>query len=157
LFLNRLPLASAYRVWYLWGCKLVLLSSGMKEKRADWYHAMIYIYAGVRCSEGYAQEQWKEDTGDVECVRKRYSQVLVNLSTFPVLPQQSPQNPHPPQPHNLGWHPRLCCTLPFTVSSVSTQSFSSEGITSSSSRVDNSGFDDTTHSFTSAFPLSSNP
>ena len=65
--------------------------------------------------------------------------MLVDLSSLPVLSQQSSQDSLTPHPLDLGWHSSLRCTLPLTGTSVSTSSLGSQELTSSSSRVSYDG------------------
>ena len=75
--------------------------------------------------------------------RESYSQMLVDLSSLPVLFQESPENPHSPQPLDLGGHTGLGGTLSFTESSVSSESLGSLEFPGTGTRVDDGGFDDT--------------
>ncbi len=68
--------------------------------------------------------------------------MLVNLSSLTVLPQQPPQNSHPPQPLNLGWHTSLSGTLSLTGTGVTTLSLGGEEVTGTSTRVDDGWLDD---------------
>lgn len=70
--------------------------------------------------------------------------MLIDLSSFPVFLQQSPEYSLPPHPDDLGRHTRICGTLSFTETSVTTLSLGSEKLTSSCSRVDGGGLDDDT-------------
>ena len=68
--------------------------------------------------------------------------MLVNLARFPVLSEQTTQDPLSPHPLNLGGHPRLGSTLPLTVTSVSAESLGSEVVPCTGSGVDGGGLDD---------------
>lgn len=71
-----------------------------------------------------------------------YPQVLVNLSSLPVLAQHSSQDSLTPHPHDLGGHSCLVTTLSLTGTSVSSQSLSSLELTSAGSRVAYNGLAD---------------
>lgn len=72
--------------------------------------------------------------------------MLVNLATLSVLSQKTPQNPHPPQPHDFGGHPGLRGTLPLTGTSVSTETLGGNVVPCSGTRVHVGGFDDASRS-----------
>ena len=72
------------------------------------------------------------------------SQVLVDLSSLPVFPEQPPQHPLSPHPQNLGGHTGLSSTLSLTRASVATLSLGSEELACASAGVDGGGFDDDT-------------
>jgi hypothetical protein len=59
------------------------------------------------------------ERGPQRLVRRYRLQVLVDLAALTVLSQESPENTHPPQPLDLGRHPRLGGTLPLTGAGVS--------------------------------------
>ena len=61
---------------------------------------------------------------------KLYSQVLVNLARFPVLPQQPTQNPLPPHPLDLRGHTSIGGTLPLTGAGVATLTLRSKKVPS---------------------------
>lgn len=68
--------------------------------------------------------------------------MLVNLPTLTVLPQESPEHPHPPQPHHFRGHTSFGGTLAFTVTGVSTETFGGEGVASTGAGVEDGGLDD---------------
>ena len=68
--------------------------------------------------------------------------MLVNLARFPVLPEQTTQDPLSPHPLNLGGHPSLGGTLPLTRASVTTLALSGKQITSPCTGVNGGGLDD---------------
>ena len=73
-----------------------------------------------------------------------HSQVLVNLSSLTVLPQQPPKHALPPHPLHLRRHTSLGGTLPLSVSSVTALALRSMEITGSCTRVDSGGLNDNT-------------
>ena len=73
---------------------------------------------------------------------KLYSQVLVNLARFPVLPQQPTQNPLPPHPLYLGGHTSIGGTLPLTGAGVATLALRGEEVPGACAGVDGGGLDD---------------
>ena len=73
---------------------------------------------------------------------KLYSQVLVNLARFPVLPQQPTQNPLPPHPLDLGRHTGVGGTLPLTGAGVATLALCGEEVPGAGTRVHGGGLDD---------------
>lgn len=68
--------------------------------------------------------------------------MLIDLSSFPVFPQQPPQHPLSPHPLNLGGHTSLRGTLPLTRAGVSALSLCGEESLGAGARVDGSGLDD---------------
>ena len=70
------------------------------------------------------------------------SQMLVDLSSLPVLPQQTTQYPLSPHPQSLGGHTSLCRTLSLTRAGVTTLALSSKEILCASSGVDDRRLDD---------------
>jgi len=73
---------------------------------------------------------------------KRVVEMLVNLSSFSVFPQQPTQNPLPPHPLDFGRHPGLRGTLSLTGAGVTTFALSSKEIASSCTRMNCGGLDD---------------
>ena len=73
---------------------------------------------------------------------KLYSQVLVNLARFPVLPQQPTQNPLPPHPLDLRGHTSIGGTLPLTGAGVTALALGGEELLRACARVDGGGLDD---------------
>ena len=71
-----------------------------------------------------------------------HSQMLVDLSSFPIFPQQPPQHPLSPHPLHLGRHTSIGGTFPLTSTGVPTLSLGGEEILGTSARVDGGGFDD---------------
>ena len=71
-----------------------------------------------------------------------YLQVLVDLSTLSVLPQESSENTHSSEPLNLGGHSGLGGTSSLTGTGVSTESLGGVVLPRSGSGVDGGGLDD---------------
>ena len=69
-------------------------------------------------------------------------QVFVDLSSLSVLLEQSPENPHSPEPHDFRGHPSFGGTLSFTGTSVSSESLGGVQVPRSGARVHDGGFDD---------------
>ena len=70
------------------------------------------------------------------------SQMLVDLSSLPVLSQQTTQTPLSTHPQSLGGHTSLCGTLSLTRAGVTTLALSSKEILCASSGVDDRRLDD---------------
>ena len=70
------------------------------------------------------------------------SQVLVDLASLPVLPQQPTENPLPPHPLNLRGHTSIGGTLPLTGAGVATLALRGEEVPGARTRVDGGGLDD---------------
>lgn len=68
--------------------------------------------------------------------------MLVDFSSFAVLPEESPQHALPPHPEDFGRHASLRRTLPLTGTGVATFSLRSEEITGAGMGVDGGGLDD---------------
>ena len=66
--------------------------------------------------------------------------MLVNLSSFPILSQQSSQNPLTPHPKNLARHPRLRGTLPLSGPSMPPFSLCGQQQSRARTGVNNRGF-----------------
>ena len=69
-------------------------------------------------------------------------QVLVDLSSLSVLPQQPPEHPLSPHPLNFGWHPGVGGTLPLTGTGVSSLTLGGKEIAGPGSRVDDGWLND---------------
>lgn len=72
------------------------------------------------------------------------AQVLVNLASLSVLPQQPPQNSLSTHPEHFRRHPGLARTLPLTGASVSSLSLCGQKSLRSGARVHRCGFDNHT-------------
>ena len=70
------------------------------------------------------------------------SQMLVDLSSLPVLPQQTTQYPLSPHPQSLGGHTSLCRTLSLTRACVTALALSSKEFLCACSGVDSGRLDD---------------
>ena len=70
------------------------------------------------------------------------SQMLVDLSSLPVLPQQPTQHPLSPHPLHLGGHASLSGTLPLSGTGVTTLALSGEELLCARAGVDGGGLDD---------------
>ena len=70
------------------------------------------------------------------------SQVLVDLASLPVLPQQPTENPLPPHPLDLGGHTGVGGTLPLTGAGVATLALRGEEVPGACAGVDGGGLDD---------------
>lgn len=68
--------------------------------------------------------------------------MLVDLSRFPVFPEQTTQDPLSPHPLHFGRHPSLGGTFPLTRTGVTTLALSGKQITSPRAGVDDGGLDD---------------
>jgi len=80
----------------------------------------------------------------VERRNGHHAQMLVNLASLSVLPQQPPQNSLSPHPEYLCGHAGLSSTLPFTSTGVATLSLSSSEVVCAGAGVDNGGLDNNT-------------
>jgi len=80
--------------------------------------------------------------GQEDAARVDHSQVLVDLATLSVLPQQSSKDSHSSEPLHLGGHSGLGGTLPLTGTGVSAESLGGVQLPGSGSRVDGGGLDD---------------
>ena len=74
--------------------------------------------------------------------RKEYSQMLIDLTRLPVLPQQPTQHPLSPHPKHLGGHTRLSGTLPLTRAGVATLALRGVEIARAGAGVDAGGLAD---------------
>ena len=74
--------------------------------------------------------------------RKPNIQVLVNLAALPVFPQQTPEDAHPPQPHDLGGHTGLGGTLSLTGTGVATETLGGVHVARTGARGGVGGLDD---------------
>lgn len=68
--------------------------------------------------------------------------MLVNLSRLTIFSEQSPKNPLPSHPKDLGWHTSLGGTLPLPNTGVTTLALSSKEIERASTGVDCCWLDD---------------
>jgi len=73
---------------------------------------------------------------------QRVVQVLVNLASLSVLPQESPQDALAAHPLHLCGHASLGGTLPLTGTSVPTLPLGGKEVPGAGARVDDSGLDD---------------
>jgi len=71
-----------------------------------------------------------------------YSQVLVDLASLTVLPQQPPENSHAAEPLDFAGHTGLGGTSTLTGTAVSTESLGGVELPGTGSGVDDSGLDD---------------
>lgn len=69
--------------------------------------------------------------------------MLVDLAALTVLLQQTPEDPHPPEPDDLGGHAGLGGTLSLTGTGVSAETLGGVQLPGAGSRVDDGGLDDT--------------
>jgi len=53
--------------------------------------------------------------------------MAVNLLRFSVFTKETTQNPHPSHPNNFLWHTSIGSSLPLTITTVASLSFSSKG------------------------------
>jgi len=71
-------------------------------------------------------------------------EMLIDLSSLPILSEQPPQHPLSPHPQNFARHPGLRGTLSLTRTGVTTLSLGGEELACASAGVDGGGFDDDT-------------
>ena len=76
-----------------------------------------------------------------------YSQMLINLASLSVLPQQPPEDSLPSHPQDFGRHPSFVGTLSLSDTSMTSFTFGSEQSPSARTRVHRSGLDDDTAIF----------
>jgi hypothetical protein len=87
--------------------------------------------------------------GDISLMSRSKSnradiQMLVNLSGFTILAQETTENPLPPHPEDLGGHAGFSGTLAFTGARVPTLALRSMEVAGASGGVDDGGLDDDT-------------